>query len=226
MRRGIFNGAYVEGFLAHLDLTGCSTLLDVGCGPGTIALSVAPRLHHVYGLDYSPGMLEVFASEALARGIAHATPILRNWSDDWADVPVCDIVVASRSSQVDDLEAALAKLHAHATRRVYVTLLAGGRFFEPAIYDALGRDVEPLPDYIYAVNILRQRGIHPTLDYLDGENRLRNCVDFDDFVRKISWSLGNITTDERERLRDLYEHDLARIGTTPVRWALVSWQKA
>ena len=110
VNRGVFQGAYVEGFLARLDTSGCRTLLDVGCGPGTIALSVANRLEHVYGLDYSPGMLDAFAANARARGIGHATPLLRAWQDAWDDVPPCDIVVASRSTQVPDLEAALLKL--------------------------------------------------------------------------------------------------------------------
>jgi ubiquinone/menaquinone biosynthesis C-methylase UbiE len=52
-----FDSAYVQAFLARMNLEGCATLLDVGCGPGTIALSAAPRLQHVYGLDYSSGML-------------------------------------------------------------------------------------------------------------------------------------------------------------------------
>jgi SAM-dependent methyltransferase len=139
MSRGLFSGAYLEGFVARLDLRGCETLLDVGCGPGTIALTVAPRLAHVYGLDYSPGMLEEFDRNARARGVTNATTILRAWEDAWDDVPVCDVVVASRSTQVADLEAALLKLHAHARRRVYVTHKVGGRFLPAAVYEALGR---------------------------------------------------------------------------------------
>ena len=225
MSRGVFSGAYVDGFVARLNLAGCATLLDVGCGPGTVSLTVAPKLARVYGLDYSPGMLAAFVEHAGRRGLTNATPILRAWEDDWSDVPVCDIVVASRSTQVPDLEAALVKLDAHARHRVYLTHLAGGRFLDPAVYEALGRQDEALPDYIYVVNILRQHGIHPTLDYLEGENRLRTCVDFDDCLRKVTWSLGELTPDERERLRVYYERHPGRLGDTPMRWALVSWEK-
>ena len=121
-----FDTPYVREFLARMDLSGCSTLLDVGCGPGTIALSAAPRLARVYGLDHSPSMLAAFAENARARGVTTATPILRSWDDDWSDVPVCDVVVASRSTAVPDLEAAIVKLHAMARRRVYVTYPADG----------------------------------------------------------------------------------------------------
>jgi SAM-dependent methyltransferase len=225
MSKGTFSGAYVEGFVARLDLAGCETLLDVGCGPGTIGLSVAPRLRHVYGLDFSPGMVESFAKNAQARGLANATAIHRAWEDSWADIPACDVAVASRSSQVADLEAALLKLHAHATRRVYLTHKVGGRFLGASVYEALGRDDEPMPDYIYVVNILHQHGIHPRVDYLEGSNRLRHCRDFDDCLRKVEWSLGPLTPEERERLRVHYEGRQGRIGEERARWALVSWEK-
>ncbi|VFS50104.1 23S rRNA (uracil-5-)-methyltransferase RumA [Budvicia aquatica] len=42
---------YLKKFLSMMDLTGAETLLDIGCGPGTICLQVADRLKHVYGLD-------------------------------------------------------------------------------------------------------------------------------------------------------------------------------
>jgi 2-polyprenyl-3-methyl-5-hydroxy-6-metoxy-1,4-benzoquinol methylase len=81
MGPGMFTGPYVEGFVARLDLTGCATLLDVGCGPGTISLTVAPRLAHVIGLDFSQGMIDAFTENARARGVTNATAILRAWED-------------------------------------------------------------------------------------------------------------------------------------------------
>ena len=224
MSQGVFSGPYVEGFVQRLELDDCQTLLDVGCGPGTIALTVAPRLAHVYGLDYSQGMIEAFVENARARGLTNATPVKRAWEDPWDDVPVCDVVVASRSTQVSDLEAALLKLDAHARRRVYLTHKVGGRFLDQSIYDALGRHDEPLPDYLYVLAILHRHGIHPRLDHLDGENRLRHCSDFDDCVRKVEWSLGPLSPLERERLRAFYNRRRGRVGGEPMRWALVSWE--
>ncbi len=224
MSRGVFSGAYVEGFLARLDLADCETLLDVGCGPGTIALTIAPHLARVYGLDFSQGMIDAFAEHARARGVANATPILRAWEDAWDDVPRCDVVVASRSTQVADLEAALLKLHAHARRRVYLTHKVGGCFLDAAVYEAIGRTDEPLPDYMYVLNILHRHGIHPRLDYLEGENRLRHCTDFDDCLRKVEWSLGTLTPEERAHLRTYYDERGGRVGGEPLRWAFISWE--
>ena len=106
-----------------------------------------------------------------------------------------------------------------------MTHLAGGRFLPDAVHEALGRRDEALPDYIYAVNILRQRGIHPTVAYLEGENRFRNCLDEDDFLRKVAWSAGDLTAGERARLLALYARDGQRLGATPMSWALIGWEK-
>jgi SAM-dependent methyltransferase len=221
LSQSTFDSRYVHEFIARMDLAGCETLLDVGCGPGAIALALAPKLSQVVGLDFSPAMLEAFAAHASRLGITNARTIQRAWEDDWHDVPVCDIVVASRSSQVADLGHALEQLQRHARRRVYLTHLVGGRFFEPEVYAALDWPEEALPDYIYVVNILHQRGIHARVDFLDGGNRLGGCTDFEDCARRVAWSVGPLTDDERGRLRAAY--DTGRLGRTPIRWALVSW---
>jgi hypothetical protein len=123
-----------------------------------------------------------------------------------------------------DLADALEKLDTHARRRVYLTHLAGGRFLDEEVLAALGRADEPLPDYLYVIAILHQRGIHPRLDYLEGENRLRHCRDFADCLRKVTWSLGELTAEEVERLRGYYDRHAGELGRRPVKWALVSWE--
>ena len=163
MSRETDGSGYVDEFVRRMDLSGCTTLLDVGCGPGAIALAVAGRLARVYGLDYSRGMLDALMQNAAARGLCNVEPIERAWEDDWSDVPVCDVVVASRSTLVEDLADALAKLDARANRRVYVTSLVGGRFVHAGILEALGREQPPLPDHIYILNILYQMGRQPRL---------------------------------------------------------------
>src|SRR3546814_20967178 len=65
----------------------------------------------------------------------------------------------------------LAKLHAKARRRVYLTHLAGGHFIDPAIQQALGRTRPAMPGYIYIINILHGMGIQPSLDYISVASR-------------------------------------------------------
>ena len=148
--------SYTAEFVRRMDLSGCETLLDIGCGQGNIALAVAHSLHAVHGLDYSPRMLELFSANAQSRSLVNAHAILRSWDDDWSDVPACDVVVASRSTAVMDMESALVKLNDKANKRVYLSSLVGGQF----------GNAEPLPDYIYILNILHAMGIHARVDYI------------------------------------------------------------
>lgn len=224
MSRKLFDTDYVREFLRRLDLTGCRTLLDVGCGPGTIGLSVADRLDHVYGLDYSPAMLAAFSERARERGLTGATPILRDWDDDWGDVPVCDVVVASRSTAVPDLQAAFLKLESKARVRVYVTYPANGLFVGDEVCRAIGRPAAMLPDCLHAVGILHRLERYPTLDYLPGENRFATCPTFELFQAKVADLLGPLSEGETDRLRAYYHEHHAQLGRERMRWALCSWE--
>jgi SAM-dependent methyltransferase len=224
MTQRMSDSQYVRQFVAALDLTGCATLLDVGCGPGTVALTVAHGLEHVYGLDYSPGMLAAFAEEARARGLTTATPILCAWEDDWADVPTCDIVVASRSTAVPDLEAAILKLDSKARKRVYMSYPADGKLPGDDLRCAIGRADAFSPDYLSVVGILHHLGLRPTLSYLATENRFARCADFADFLSKATELLGPLSAEEAGCLETFFRETGDRARREPTRWALFSWE--
>ena len=86
------NSRYAEEFVARMDLHGAASLLDVGCGPGTIGLAVAHQLQRVVGLDSSRAMLGAMRAKAAEMQLANVETLHRAWEDDWSDVPQCDIV--------------------------------------------------------------------------------------------------------------------------------------
>ncbi len=157
---------YATELISHIDFTGARTLLDVGCGAGNIAIQVAQRLDAVYGLDYSPVMLDVLMHHARTAGLANVHPVNASWDDDWDDVPVCDLVVASRSTLVEDMGDALQRLHRHARQRVYITYPASGFFAPSRDAGAAQGQGSGAPDYMFILNILRQQGVFPTLQYI------------------------------------------------------------
>lgn len=226
-QRGFADG-YTAEFVRRMDLSGCETLLDVGCGQGNIALTAAPALKAVHGLDYSPRMLALFEENARAQGLAQARTILRSWADDWHDVPECDIVVASRSTAVMDMEDALHKLNAKARRRVYLTSLVGGRFGDTSLQAAIGRPVPPpLPDHIYILNILHAMGIHARVDYIATGAPRAVYARFEDLLQYVQAREGELSAQERQNLQAWFaSQPTGSVTNAPSgRWALVSWEK-
>ena len=216
---------YVEGFLERLDLGGAQSLLDVGCGPGTLALPLARRGISVVALDHSAAMLEQLRDKAGEQGLTNVQTIHRAWEDDWHDVPVCDLAIASRSTTVADLDAALAKLQHHARLRAYVSYPADGAFVDAGIAAALGIELPRVPDLTLLVGMLRRRGLQPRIDYLQTPGRLAGCQGFDEFAQRLAWSTGPFDDAARERLRRWYDADPARAaqGGAGMRWAFVWW---
>lgn len=62
-----------DAFADRLALDGRGRLLDVGCGPGTVALRLAALFEAVVGLDPDADMLAHAAEAAAARGITNAS---------------------------------------------------------------------------------------------------------------------------------------------------------
>ena len=60
--------------LAHLSPT--TRVIDVACGPGTVALMVAPRVRSVDALDFSSAMVGLLEKEIRSRNIANIKPIV------------------------------------------------------------------------------------------------------------------------------------------------------
>lgn len=224
MSEGSFESSYTQAFVSRLDLGGCSTLLDVGCGPGTVGLSVARRLDHVYGLDFSPGMLAAFEQQARARSISNVTALRFAWEDDWSAVPVCDVVVASRATAVRDFEAAALRLARKARRRVYLTYPARGSFVGDQVSRVLGRAYEPLPDYLCVVGILHHLGMHPRLDYISDTNRFASCATVDQFVNKMREYIGELSDADVGILHDYYARHERRVRAESMRWAFIWWE--
>lgn len=216
---------YVDGFLARMDLAGCDSLLDVGCGNGALCLPLVARLRCIVALDYSPAMLDALHADARARGINTIDARLCAWQDDWSTVPTCDIVIASRSLQVADMADALIKLQSKARKRVYLTCRVGGHGIPAEIPRLLGRERPAPPDYIYVINLLHGMGIHPRLDYLAGSDAT-SSDSFDALLRRTERALGALDTEATARLRHWHADHAGQRQLPPPRWAFISWDIA
>jgi SAM-dependent methyltransferase len=99
------------------------TVLDIGAGPGRIAVPAARLARRVTALDASKPMLAVLEQNARVAGVDNLRPLHLAWEDAVVgeNLERHDVVVASRSPGMRDLK----KLDAVAIKRAYVMLFAG-----------------------------------------------------------------------------------------------------
>ncbi len=62
---------YAEAAIAAANLKQGDAVLDVACGPGTVALKCADRAGSVHGIDFSQAMLDCFAERIEREGHRH-----------------------------------------------------------------------------------------------------------------------------------------------------------
>ena len=109
---------------AAIGLDGTGTLIDVGCGPGVLAVQLAPLFDTVIGIDPEPAML------AEARRHAAAHDVEADWiearAEDLAtlELPAARLVTFGQSIHWTDRQPVLATVHELLAPGAAVALIA------------------------------------------------------------------------------------------------------
>lgn len=225
---------YVSLLLSRLPLSLDRTVLDMGSGPGTLAIPLAGQVCSVTAVDYSAGMLEVLHGKAAEKNIQNIRTVQGAWEDNWQQLGIGkhDIAIASRSLAVDNLVPALQKLNDHAREYVFIADRISPTPFDPAAFAAIGREFQSGSDYIYTVNILYSMGIHPCIDIM----RLDRDIVFSDREEALQayvWMFQDLSVIENDALQCYVESRIvASEGKQitlrrehPPQWALIWWKK-
>ena len=168
---------YARDFIALMRARPGESVMDMGCGAGSIAIPLAQTGHPVLAADFSPAMLQALQEGIDYHGLQELIdPRLLAWEDDWAAQGIgpksVDIAIASRSIATGDLQAALLKLDAVARRRCCISLVTNASpRHDTHILDAIGASVTSSHDYVYAFNILVGLGVTPEVRYIDSARR-------------------------------------------------------
>jgi SAM-dependent methyltransferase len=223
---------YPEQFLKIIRPQSHWRVLDVGCGPGTIALPMAPRVIHITAMDFSDRMLAILQDSCKARNIGNITPVQTDWKDDWRafGIEPHDVVIASRSMVTADLPFAIDKMNHFATRQVCISAIVADGPFDRHILAAVGRTFRPGPDYIYILNQLHRMKIYARLDFTVHPIN-RTYVDHDDALDECRWMIPDMTAEEEDRLLKYFKSILifkkdrwVIPDAPPVRWAVICWE--
>lgn len=225
---------YVDLFLALLPLEADMSVLDVGSGPGTLAIPLAKQVHSVTAMDFSSGMLTTLSNLATAANLSNITTVHCAWEDDWHDrgIHPHDIAIASRAMGVRDLAPALRKINAFATKYVFISDRIGATPFDKAAFNAIGRPFAAGPDYIYTVNMLYTLGIHPNISVLTLEAE-STFSSMEDALNSYTWMFNDITPEEISALEKYLTGQIVRREKnlltihrdSPPRWAVIWWKK-
>ncbi len=225
MQKRVKNSIYNKQLINHIKTKGCKTFLDIGCGTGNISLNLNKKFKNIYALDYSLEMLKIYLQNAKDKKIKNINTYIMDWSDDFKEVPPCDIVLASRSMQsLIDIEKYLLKLDSYSKKYVYLTFKTKMSFHDKRLLKALDIKKHPEPDYIYLLNILYKHEIYAELNFIEAENNRQN-QNYEAYKKSIQWELGLLNEKQKENLKKYYKKHIENKKAPNVKWALLSWEK-
>ena len=222
-----------EQIIAKLDIDSECTVLDIGAGPGTLAIPLAKIVKHVTAVDPSSGMLACLKENAVNERLKNIACINKKWEDleIGKDIAEHDIVIASHSLAMLDIKEALTKMNDVARRYVYIFTFAGIQLWD---YDKLwhelyGEEYQPEPDYIYLYNVLYEMRIYANVEITNSEYK-QQFSDLDEAIKQWMENLDVHTSDAEEVIRSylsakLVEEDGALWLKRERRSARIWWKR-
>jgi len=164
------NYSRTEKTIQGTDIRPDSRVLDIGAGPGTLAIPFARLVAHVTAVEPASGMVSVLKEKMTEHGVSNISVVEKRWEqvEIEADLqPPYDVVIASFSLGMADIRAALEKMIAASSKYVYLYHFAGPTSWDlqwkelwPKLH---GREYRPGPKSDVLYNVLYQMGIYPNV---------------------------------------------------------------
>ncbi len=198
-----------------LDITRESRVMDIGAGPGTLAIPLASRVKDITAIEPGEGMTAIMAERMKKDGISNISIIRKRWEDI---IPASDlfgqydVVVASLSLTMEDIRLALRKMDEVSRGSVYLFWFVDMPFWERMYADLWeplhGLPYHPGPKADCMFGVLYQMGIYANVEMLPlkKEYRFTTKDEMTAFFRR----RFNVTKPEQERVLDDYLKPLIR----------------
>jgi ubiquinone/menaquinone biosynthesis C-methylase UbiE len=153
--------------LTRIQLQPQDTVLEVGAGNGRLTVMMAKKAQTITALEPSKSMLEFLKTNAQNAGVHNINCINKSFEDlSTEDTVGCfDVVIASFSLFMLDMDKALAKMNEYASKRVYLFLSASRWLDDPELQKMVPYESASVwADYVYVYNILYDLNITANVD--------------------------------------------------------------
>lgn len=203
--------AVTEKRIKDLKLSPDSRVLDIGSGPGTLAIPIARQVAHVTAVEPSDGMMNVMQENIKEYGIENIDTVHKDWEavDVRSDLSApYDVVFASYSLGMKDIRASIRKMMDASSKYIYLYWFAGetswdihSRKLWPSLH---GCEYQPAPKCDVLYNVLYDMEIYPNVSVFPFEH-IHRYANFEEAVEDFK-SYYNVTSDSQETvLRDYLE---------------------
>jgi SAM-dependent methyltransferase len=163
----------VKTTIAGLEITKNSRVLDIGAGPGTLAIPLAPLVKEITSVEPGQGMVDVLNEHMRKEKITNITTICKRWEDIDSDRDLSgryDVVIASLSLTMKDIRLALRKMDAVSSGSVHLFWFVDMPFWERMYADLWeplhGSPYHAGPKADCLFGVLYQMGIYPDVTML------------------------------------------------------------
>lgn len=204
--------------IESLPLKADSNVLDIGAGPGTLAVPLASRVASVTAVEPAAGMAEVMGEHALEKGVTNLSIVRKRWEDvDFKkdlDGPY-DLVIARHSLGMPNIRDAIKAMCEASSEWVYLFWFAGSTGWEKAMIDLWpklhGREYRSGPKADMLYNVLYSMGIYPNMETMQMEYT-RKFSDIDAAVNEFREQYMISSPAQEEILRQHLRETLSRSG--------------
>lgn len=161
----------VQTTLAGLDLRPEYLVLDIGSGPGTLAIPIARKVRHVTAVEPGAGMAAVLMEQCDTEGLANVTCVKKMWEDIDPDRDLdgkYDIVIAALALTMADIREAVLKMDAVSKKYVclywFVDMPFGERISVDLWEKLHGTAYYPGPKTDLLYQVLYEAGIYANVE--------------------------------------------------------------